>query len=78
VELEFSRSGKPADNVDVESFNGHVRQECLDQHWFATLAEIREVIEARRVEYNEERPHRALQQRTPAAFGWEPLAKAAD
>lgn len=64
----------------VESFNGHFRQECLDQHWFATLAEAREVMEAWRVEYNEERPHRALQQRTPAAFlaGWEPLATAAD
>ena len=80
VRLEFSRLGKPTDNAFVESFNGHVREECLNQHWFETLAEAREVIEAWRVEYNEERPHRALQQRTPAAFlaDWEPFAKAAD
>ncbi len=78
--MEFSRLGKPTDNAYVESFNGHFRKECLDQHWFATLAEAREVIEAWRVEDNEERSPRALQQRTPAAFqaGWEPLAKAAD
>jgi len=80
VTLEFSRPGKPTDNAFVESFNGHFREECLDQHWFETLAEAREVIEAWRVEYNEERPHRALGQRTPAAFlaSWEVPEKAAD
>ena len=80
VTLEFSRLGKPTDNAYVESFNGHFRAECLDQHWFETLAEAREVIEAWRVEYNEERPHRSLQQRTPAAVlaSWKPPEKAAD
>ena len=80
VTLEFSRPGKPTDNAFVESFNGHFREECLDQHWFETLAEAREVIEAWRVGYNEERPHRALGQRTPAAFlaSWEVPEKAAD
>lgn len=80
VTLEFSRPGKPTDNAYVESFNGHLRTECLDQHWFETLAEAKEVIEAWRVDYNEERPHRSLQQQTPAAVlaSWEPLEKAAD
>ena len=80
VTLEFSRLGKPTDNAYVESFNGHFRSECLDQHWFETLAEAQEVIEAWRVEYNEERPHRSLQQRTPRAVlaSWEPPEKAAD
>jgi putative transposase len=80
VALEFSRPGKPTDNAFVESFNGHFREECLDQHWFESLAEAREVIEAWRVEYNEERPHRALGQQTPAAFPaqWIPLEQAAD
>jgi putative transposase len=80
VKLEFSRPGKPTDNAYVESFHGHFREECLDQHWFEPLAEAREVIEAWRVAYKEERPHRALQQRTPAALlaSWEPLATAAD
>jgi putative transposase len=80
VTLEFSRLGKPTDNAYVESFNGHFRQECLDQHWFETLAEAREVIEAWRVEYNEERPHRALGQQTPAKFSArsQPARQAAD
>ena len=38
VKLEFSRPGKPTDNASVESFNGHLREECLNQHWFETLA----------------------------------------
>jgi len=80
VALEFSRPGKPTDNAFVESFNGHFREECLNQHWFESLAEAQEVIEAWRVDYNEERPHRALQQQTPQAFlaSWEPIEKAAD
>jgi putative transposase len=80
VTLEFSRLGKPTDNAYVESFNGHFRAECLDQHWFESLAEAKEVIEAWRVEYNEERPHRSLQQRAPAAVlaSWQPPEKAAD
>lgn len=67
VQLEFSRSGKPTDNAFAESFNGHFRAECLDQHWFASLEEARQTIEAWRLEYNTERPHRALGQQTPAA-----------
>ena len=68
VQLEFSRPGKPTDNAYVESFNGHFRAECLDQHWFASLEEARQTIEKWRVEYNTERPHRSLKQQTPAAF----------
>jgi len=68
VQLEFSRPGKPTDNAFVESFNGHFRAECLDQHWFASLEEARQVIEAWRIAYNTERPHRALGLRTPAAM----------
>ncbi len=45
VRLEFSRPGKPTDNAYVESFNGHFRAECLDQHWFTSLEEARAVIE---------------------------------
>jgi putative transposase len=68
VRLEFSRPGKPTDNAFAESFNGHFRAECLDQHWFGQLAEARQAIEAWRVEYNTERSHRALGPRTPAAY----------
>lgn len=80
VKLEFSRPGRPTDNAFIESFNGHFRAECLNQHWFTDLAEARQVIEAFRVEYNRERPHSALGNRTPAEFlaAWEPLTKAGD
>ena len=77
VQLEFSRPGKPTDNAYGASFNGHFRAECLDQHWFSSLEEARQVIERWRVEDTQERPHRALQQQTPAAFlaSWQPLTE---
>jgi putative transposase len=68
VQLEFSRPGKPTDNAFAESFNGRFRDECLNQHWFASLEEARQIVEAWRIEYNTERPHRALGQQTPAAW----------
>jgi putative transposase len=68
VQLEFSRPGKPTDNAFAESFNGHFRAECLDCHWFASLEEARQTIEAWRMDYNSERPHRALGQQTPTAW----------
>jgi putative transposase len=68
VQLEFSRPGKPTDNAFAESFNGHFRAECLDCHWFASLEEARQTIAAWRIAYNTERPHRALGQKTPAAW----------
>jgi putative transposase len=65
VRIDFSRPGKPTDNAYVESFNGTLRMECLDAHWFGSLAEAKEIIEAWRKEYNESRPHRAHGERTP-------------
>jgi putative transposase len=78
VQLEFSRPGKPTDNAFAESFNGHLRAECLDCHWFASLEEARQTIEAWRIDYNTERPHRALGQETPTAWmtSREPLLEA--
>ncbi len=68
VKIDLSRPGKPTDNGHIESFNGTFRDECLNTHWFMTLAEAREIIEAWRREYNESRPHRALGERTPHEF----------
>jgi putative transposase len=68
VKIDFSRPGKPTDNAYIETFNGTLRAECLDTHWFETLAEAKESIEAWRKEYNESRPHRALGERTPNEF----------
>jgi hypothetical protein len=65
VQIDFSRPGTPTDNAYVESFNGTLRSERLDAHWFATPPEAKQVIETWRREYNEGRPHWALGERTP-------------
>ena len=52
VRIDFSRPGKPTDNAFVESFNGTLRAECLDAHWFTTITEAKQLIEAWRREYN--------------------------
>ena len=67
VRLVVSRPGKPIDNAFTESFNGRFRDECLDRHWFASMEEARQTVEAWRVEEDTTRPHRALEQRRPAA-----------
>ncbi|MAG36731.1 MAG: IS3 family transposase [Dehalococcoidia bacterium] len=68
VVLDFITPGKPMENAYVESLNGKFRDECLNQHWFASLAKARELIEAWRQDYNERRPHSALDYQTPAEF----------
>ena len=59
---------KPTQNAFVESFNGTFRYECLDEHWFTSLADAREKIEAWRRGYNQERPHSSLGDITPEEF----------
>jgi putative transposase len=68
IELCFIRPGKPIENAYVESFNGKFRDECLNEHWFLSVAEAQQLIEAWRVDYNTVRPHRSLGQQTPAAY----------
>lgn len=65
VVLDFSRPGKPMDNAFIEAFNGRFRAECLNQHWFLTLADAAEKLEAWRRYYNEERPHGAIGNKVP-------------
>ena len=60
VTLDFSRPGKPTDNAFIESFNGKFRGECLNAHWFMSLDDARRKCEAWRRDYNEERPHSAI------------------
>jgi putative transposase len=68
VQLRFIRPGKPTDNAFVESFNGKFRDECLNEHWFASVTEARALIEAWRIDYNTVRPHSALGGATPEQF----------
>jgi putative transposase len=64
VELRFIRPGKPIENAYVESFNGKFRDECLNEHWFVSLADAKAIIEVWRVDYNTVRPHGSLGQLT--------------
>ena len=68
VQLSFIRPGKPNENAYIESFNGKFRDECLNEHWFLSLAHARSIIEAWRIEYNTERPHSSLGNQTPTEF----------
>jgi putative transposase len=68
IELVHIQPGKPQQNGRVESFNGKLRDECLNVNWFENLWDARRKIAGWRVEYNEERPHSALGYQTPAAF----------
>ena len=68
VRLAFIRPGKPVENAYIESFNGRLRDECLNEHWFINMAHARSVIERWRIEYNTERPHSALGYLTPAQY----------
>jgi putative transposase len=68
VKLDFIRPGKPVENAYIESFNGKLREECLNLHWFKTIEEAKEKIESWRVDYNVHRPHSALNDQTPSEF----------
>jgi putative transposase len=68
VELEFIQPGKPIQNATVESFNGRMRDELLNQHWWRSLEEARAAIAGYREDYNQVRPHSALRNQTPAEF----------
>jgi len=68
VTLDFSRPGKPTDNAFAEAFNSRVRAECMNAHWFLTLADAREKLEAWRNYYNEERPHGAIGNKPPISL----------
>jgi putative transposase len=68
VEQDFSRPGKPTDNDMIESFNGRLRQECLNQHWYMRLQDAKSKIEGLRQYCNESRLHSALDWQSPAEF----------
>ena len=76
IAMDLSRPGKPTDNVMVESFNGKLRQECLNQHWFKRLGDAKDKVEAWRRDYNEVRPHSAPDGRTPHEFALQADLKA--
>jgi putative transposase len=68
IELHFIEPGKPNQNAYVESFNGRLRDECLNEHWFMSLGQARETIGNWRLDYNAVRPHSALGDVPPEEF----------
>lgn len=68
VKLDFIRPGKPTENGFIESFNGRLRDECLNVNEFATLDHVRGVLTAWRDDYNHRRPHGSLGNLTPSEF----------
>lgn len=68
VKIHFIRPGKPTENAFIESFNGRLRDECLNANTFLSLDEAKEVIENWRIEYNNWRPHRSLGNLAPAEW----------
>ena len=68
IKLEFSRPGKPVDNAFIESFNGSLRDECLNTNWFLSIEDAQSKLEAWRRDYNEFRPHSSLGNMTPSDF----------
>jgi putative transposase len=68
VKLDFIRPGKPMENGLIESFNGRLRDECLNVNQFMSLEDARVKIEAWRVDYNRRRPHSSLGYLTPSEF----------
>ena len=71
VQLKLIQAGKPTQNAFIESFNGRFRDECLNDHWFTSLPQARILIAAWRRDYNQHRPHSALNYQTPAEFAAE-------
>jgi putative transposase len=68
VQLDCIRPGKPVENAFIESFNGRLRDECLNVHQFTSLAETQTLIEAWRLDDNQRRPHSSLGHLTPNEF----------
>ena len=68
VHLDFIRPGRPVENGYIESFNGRLRDECLNVEVFFSLADARQKLALWRQDYNHHRPHSSLADRTPAEF----------
>lgn len=69
MRLRFIEPGKPpVQNAYIESFNGRLRDECLNEHWFQNLSHARSVVEEWRIDYNQHRPHSSLGYLSPQEF----------
>lgn len=68
IQIEYIRPGKPSDNGYIESFNGNLRDECLNENWFLSMKGAKELIGGRWIVYNQVRPHSSLGNCSPIEF----------
>ena len=68
VKLNFIRPGKPIENACAESFIGRLRDECLNENWFLSLGDARDIIDSWRIDYNDGRPHSSLRGLSPREY----------
>ena len=68
VQMDFIRPGKPVENAYVESFNGKLRDECLNAHVFFSLKDAQNKLKDWQVDYNTQRPHTSIDGLTPAEY----------
>lgn len=68
IQQKLTQPGKPTQDAYIESFNGRLRDKCLNEHWFMSLSHVRVELAVWRKDYNEARPHSSLGYQTPAAF----------
>ena len=68
VKLNFIQPGKPIENACAESFIGRLMDECLNENWFLTLGDAKDIIESWRIDHNKGRPHSSLAGLTPREY----------
>lgn len=68
IDIIFSRPGTPTDNWNIESFNGTLRNECLNTNYFTSIKDARDIITNWWEEYNTERQQKRLKGMTPAEY----------
>jgi putative transposase len=68
VRLHFIEPSKPVQNAFIESFNARLRDECLNEHWFLSLADAPHVVQAWRIDYNQSRLRSSLGNLTPEEY----------
>jgi putative transposase len=77
IAIEYITPGRPVENSWIESFNGRLRDECLNAHWFTSIDHARTVLHTWRHDYNELRPHSGIGDRTPTEYATALVAAAA-
>jgi putative transposase len=68
IEWHYIAPGKPTQNAFVESFNGRLRDECLNEELFSSMTDVRQKLAAWQADYNQFRPHTSLGGLAPQVY----------